>query len=37
MMSGNRNDWQVVGDLLGEGGQSKVYLVRGPERLNARN
>lgn len=36
-MSGNRSDWQVVGDLLGEGGQSKVYRVRGPERLNARN
>lgn len=39
MMSGadNRGDWQVVGDLLGEGGQSKVYRVRGPGRLNARN
>jgi serine/threonine protein kinase len=36
MMSGNRTDWQVIG-ALGEGGQSTVYLVRGPERLNARD
>ncbi len=36
-MSGNRSDWQVIGDPLGEGGQSIVYLVRGPARLNARN
>jgi serine/threonine protein kinase len=36
-MEGNRADWEVVGDRLGEGGQSIVYLVRGPKRLNARN
>jgi serine/threonine protein kinase len=37
MQSGNRSDWQVVGEPLGEGGQSTVYLVRGPARLNSRN
>jgi len=36
-MSGNRNDWQVIGGPLGEGGQSTVHLVRGPARLDARN
>ncbi len=36
-MAGNRSEWQVVGDRLGEGGQSTVYLVRGPARLNSRN
>jgi serine/threonine protein kinase len=34
--SGNRSDWEVIGDVLGEGGQSKVYLVRNPKRLKAR-
>jgi serine/threonine protein kinase len=36
-MEGNRAHWEVIGDPLGEGGQSTVYLVRGPSRLNARN
>jgi serine/threonine protein kinase len=36
MMSGNRSDWEVIGDPLGTGGQSTVYLVRGPVRLSAR-
>ena len=36
-MKGNRSDWQVVGDPLGEGGQSTVHLVRGPTRLNVRS
>ena len=37
MMSGNRSDWQIIGDPLGSGGQSIVYLVRGPDRLRRRN
>jgi serine/threonine protein kinase len=36
-MAGNRSDWEVVGKPLGEGGQSNVYLVRGPARLNAKS
>lgn len=35
-MEGNRADWEVLGAPLGEGGQSEVFLVRGPGRLNAR-
>ena len=35
-MEGNRERWEVIGDRLGEGGQSEVFLVRGPERVNAR-
>lgn len=35
-MEGNRARWEVIGDRLGEGGQSEVFLVRGPGRLNAR-
>jgi serine/threonine protein kinase len=35
-MEGNRANWEVVGDPLGSGGQSEVFLVRGPGRVNAR-
>jgi serine/threonine protein kinase len=35
-MEGNREHWEVIGDPLGAGGQSEVFLVRGPERVNAR-
>jgi serine/threonine protein kinase len=35
-MEGNRAHWEVIGDPLGAGGQSEVFLVRGPGRLNAR-
>jgi serine/threonine protein kinase len=36
-MEGNRNHWNVIGDPLGSGGQSEVFLVRRPERIDARN
>jgi serine/threonine protein kinase len=36
MMSDKRSDWQVIGEPLGSGGQSTVYLVRGPKRMNER-
>jgi serine/threonine protein kinase len=35
-MEGNRAHWEVIGNPLGAGGQSEVFLVRGPERVNAR-
>jgi serine/threonine protein kinase len=35
-MEGNRANWEVVGDPLGSGGQSEVFLVRDPGRINAR-
>src|ERR1700677_286134 len=35
-MSGDKGAWEVVGEPLGEGGQSNVYLVRKPERSSAR-
>lgn len=31
-MEANREHWEVIGDPLGEGGQSKVYLARSPAR-----
>jgi len=35
-MSGDKGGWAIVGEPLGEGGQSNVYLVRRPERSSAR-
>ena len=35
-MEGNRAHWELIGDPLGAGGQCEVFLVRGPERVNAR-
>lgn len=34
--AGSRDNWQAIGEPLGTGGQSRVYLVRRPARLNAR-
>lgn len=31
-----RASWQIIGEPLGEGGQSTVHLVRGPERAGTR-
>ncbi len=35
-MEGVRANWEVIGDPLGSGGQSDVFLVRGPGRVSAR-
>jgi serine/threonine protein kinase len=35
-MTQNKSDWHPVGKMLGEGGQSKVYLVRSPARAKQR-
>lgn len=34
---GRKDNWQVIGSPLGEGGQSTVFLVRGPDRISERN
>lgn len=36
-ITGSRDSWEVVGEPLGEGGQSTVYLVRGPKRIYERS
>lgn len=33
---GAKSDWEVIGEPLGSGGQSIVYLVRGPKRASER-
>ncbi len=33
---GIRGNWEIIGKPLGAGGQSTVYLARGPKRLNER-
>jgi len=33
---GIRSNWEIIGKPLGAGGQSTVYLARGPKRLNER-
>lgn len=33
---GVKSDWEVIGESLGSGGQSTVYLVRGPKRTSER-
>ena len=33
---GNSDNWEIVGEALGAGGQSTVYRVRGPKRMSER-
>lgn len=33
---GSRDNWETIGNPLGAGGQSTVYLTRGPTRMNER-
>jgi Protein kinase domain len=35
-LSGRKENWEIMGEPLGAGGQSTVYLVRSPARLSAR-
>jgi hypothetical protein len=35
-VTGSKDNWEAVGEPLGKGGQSTVYLVRCPKRMNER-
>jgi serine/threonine protein kinase len=36
-VAGSRDNWETIGEPLGAGGQSTVYLVRGPKRVDERS